>query len=128
MNIDRHESFQRMIDESLAGTISVEKEQSLREHLATAVSRDAETRHLVVAHSHGGNVALDALGALATLHQQQLHLQASVCALDGSVSLDAADQAPLGAEPLAAAAALGVRLADQLLARGAADLIARQRT
>ena len=68
------------------------------------------------------------LGALATLQQQQLHLQASVCALDGSVSLDGQEQALMGAEPLAAAAALGVRLADQLLARGAADIIARQRT
>ena len=35
MNIDQHDSFQRMIDESLAGTISAEKEQSLREHLST---------------------------------------------------------------------------------------------
>jgi hypothetical protein len=35
MTIDHHESFQRMIDESLAGAISAEKEQSLREHLAT---------------------------------------------------------------------------------------------
>ena len=37
MNIDHHEGFQRMIDESLAGAISAEKEQSLREHLATCV-------------------------------------------------------------------------------------------
>jgi anti-sigma factor RsiW len=37
MNIDVHESFQRMVDESLAGTISADKEQSLREHLATCV-------------------------------------------------------------------------------------------
>jgi hypothetical protein len=35
MNIDYHEGFQRMIDESLAAAISAEKEQSLREHLAT---------------------------------------------------------------------------------------------
>jgi len=35
MNIDHHESFQRMIDESLAGAISAKKEQSLREHLST---------------------------------------------------------------------------------------------
>jgi hypothetical protein len=35
MNIDHHESFQRMIDESLAGAISAEKERSLREHLST---------------------------------------------------------------------------------------------
>ncbi len=35
MNIDHHEAFQRMIDESLAGVLSAEKEQSLREHLST---------------------------------------------------------------------------------------------
>jgi hypothetical protein len=35
MNIDHHESFQRMIDESLAGVSSAEKERSLREHLST---------------------------------------------------------------------------------------------
>ena len=32
---DHHDSFRRMIDESLAGVLSAEKEQSLREHLAT---------------------------------------------------------------------------------------------
>jgi anti-sigma factor RsiW len=35
MNIDHHESFQHMIDESLAGVIAAEREQSLREHLDT---------------------------------------------------------------------------------------------
>lgn len=41
MNPDRHESFQRMIDENLAGAVTVEKEQSLREHLVTcAACRD----------------------------------------------------------------------------------------
>ena len=35
MNIDHHESFQHMIDESLAGGISAERKQSLREHLDT---------------------------------------------------------------------------------------------
>ena len=38
MNIDHHESFQRMIDENLAGAISAEKEQSLREHLSTCAT------------------------------------------------------------------------------------------
>ena len=38
MNIDQHESFQRMIDESLAGGISAEREKSLREHLDTCAS------------------------------------------------------------------------------------------
>jgi len=36
MNID-HESFQHMIDESLAGGISAEREKSLRDHLHTCV-------------------------------------------------------------------------------------------
>ena len=35
MNTDHHESFQHLIDESLAGCISAEREQSLREHLDT---------------------------------------------------------------------------------------------
>jgi anti-sigma-K factor RskA len=38
MNIDQHESFQRMIDESLAGVLSAEQEQSLREHLSTCTT------------------------------------------------------------------------------------------
>ena len=35
MNIEHHDTFQRMIDESLAGVLPAEKEQSLREHLST---------------------------------------------------------------------------------------------
>jgi len=35
MNLDDHESFQRMIDQNLAGAISAEREQFLREHLST---------------------------------------------------------------------------------------------
>ena len=38
MSIDHHESFQSMIDENLAGILSAEKEQSLREHLSTCAS------------------------------------------------------------------------------------------
>ena len=63
------------------------------------------------------------LGALATLAGARLTLRASVCALDGTVSMDCQDEAPA-----AEAAALGVRVADQLLARGAASIIAQQRT
>jgi hypothetical protein len=37
MNLNLHESFQRLIDESLAGTISAEERNSLREHLSTCV-------------------------------------------------------------------------------------------
>ena len=35
---DHHDTFQRMIDESLAGILSAEKEQSLREHLSTCAT------------------------------------------------------------------------------------------
>ncbi|NYF91448.1 zf-HC2 domain-containing protein [Tunturiibacter empetritectus] len=38
MNINHHDTFQRMIDESLAGVLSAEKEQSLREHLSTCAT------------------------------------------------------------------------------------------
>jgi predicted anti-sigma-YlaC factor YlaD len=37
MKMDSHERFQRMVDESLAGVITAEDEQSLREHLSTCV-------------------------------------------------------------------------------------------
>jgi hydroxymethylbilane synthase len=72
------------------------------------------------------------LGALATRVGAHLSLSASVCALDGSIAIDCQDQTPLvdvtQPSALAAAAALGVRVAEQLLARGAADIIAQQRT
>jgi anti-sigma factor RsiW len=38
MNLDHHEIFQRMIDQTLAGVISTEKEQALHEHLSTCAS------------------------------------------------------------------------------------------
>jgi hydroxymethylbilane synthase len=56
------------------------------------------------------------------LEGEQLHLYASVCSLDGSVAMECRDEA-LAAE----ATALGVRVADQLLARGAGAIIAQQR-
>jgi hypothetical protein len=38
MNIDNHDTFQRMIDESLASALSAETERSLREHLSTCAT------------------------------------------------------------------------------------------
>jgi hydroxymethylbilane synthase len=70
------------------------------------------------------------LGALATLHGDTLELSASVCALDGSQHLSAGDVANAAAGAQLSpedAVALGERIADELLARGAADLIARER-
>jgi hydroxymethylbilane synthase len=70
------------------------------------------------------------LGALARLGDGMLTLQASVCALDGSQLLRAHGSASgeAGRAPsLADALALGERIADELLARGAGALIARER-
>lgn len=41
MNIDHHESFQQMIDDSLVGALSAERERSLRDHLDTCGSCQA---------------------------------------------------------------------------------------
>jgi hydroxymethylbilane synthase len=70
------------------------------------------------------------LGALAELGGEALRLSAAVCALDGSRELRARGSvsATAGAALTAAdAAALGERLADELLAAGAAALIAHER-
>jgi len=88
------------------------------DHSATRVAVTAE-RALLRRIEGGCQVPL---GALATLTGERLGLYASVCALDGSVCLECRDQAPA-----ADAAALGIRVAEQLLARGAGELIARQR-
>ncbi|HXY96409.1 MAG TPA: hydroxymethylbilane synthase [Steroidobacteraceae bacterium] len=71
------------------------------------------------------------LGALAELRGEPLELTAVVCALDGSRELRARGTASAsrGATLTAAdAVALGERVADELLAAGAAELIARERS
>jgi hydroxymethylbilane synthase len=64
------------------------------------------------------------LGALATAADQGIRLHAAVCALDGSRLLSADGNA---AATGPAAAALGVRLATELIANGAGGLIAAER-
>ena len=64
------------------------------------------------------------LGALGTTIGGTLHLHATVCALDGSESLTARGEIESSAEN---AVTLGQRLADELLAKGAARLIAQER-
>ena len=64
------------------------------------------------------------LGALGSLSGSTLGLHASVCALDGSQMLQADGACPASVEN---AVALGQRLADELLDKGAADLIAQER-
>ncbi|HXS21763.1 MAG TPA: hydroxymethylbilane synthase [Steroidobacteraceae bacterium] len=64
------------------------------------------------------------LGALATATAAGIHLHASVCALDGSQLLSASGDGEATAD---GAAALGVRLAMDLIAQGAGRLIAAER-
>ena len=64
------------------------------------------------------------LGALGTLSGGTLRLHAAVCALDGSKMLAASGEATATLE---AAANLGKKLADELLSKGAAELIAHER-
>ncbi len=92
---------------------------------------DAPTRLAVsaeralLAHLQGGCQV--PLGALATLREGTLALQASVCALDGSQRLSARAAVATGSSGAAQAAALGRRVAEALLERGAAALIAAVR-
>lgn len=69
------------------------------------------------------------LGALATVAGDSLQLMAAVCALDGSRLLRARASASAAGSGLTAAdaVALGERLAEELLAQGASELIAQQR-
>jgi hydroxymethylbilane synthase len=64
------------------------------------------------------------VGALGSVSGEQLQLHAAVCALDGSQLLRASGTA---AAELTAAVELGQRLAQELLAQGAARLIAQER-
>lgn len=71
------------------------------------------------------------LGALAQVRGDTLELTAAVCALDGSRELRArgtASASPGAALTAADAAALGKRIAEELLAAGAAELIAHERS
>jgi hydroxymethylbilane synthase len=64
------------------------------------------------------------LGAIAAVMGNTLHLHSGVCALDGSKWLTAHGQIEAGLEH---AITLGQRVADELLAKGAARLIAQER-
>jgi len=90
------------------------------EDAATRLATTAE-RALLAGVEGGCQVPL---GALATASGARIHLHAAVCALDGSRQIVASGDAEATE---AAAAALGSRLATELLAKGAAGLIAAER-
>ncbi|HKF97256.1 MAG TPA: hydroxymethylbilane synthase [Steroidobacteraceae bacterium] len=105
-----------------------------------ARSGDTDTRHLLMAlDDREARLAATAerallrrleggcqvpLGALATMQGGELSLMACICALDGTRQLSARGQAPAVD---AAAEALGVRVAEELLARGSSDLMEKER-
>jgi hydroxymethylbilane synthase len=64
------------------------------------------------------------LGALARVEDDKLRLYSQVCALDGSKRVEAEGTCGLNVDE---AAALGQRLADELLSKGAAGIIAIER-
>jgi hydroxymethylbilane synthase len=64
------------------------------------------------------------LGALARVTDRLLRLEATVCTLDGRRHVSAQGSAPAS---IADAVALGERVADELLTRGAGELIAHER-
>ena len=90
------------------------------DHAATRLATTAE-RSLLRRIEGGCQVPL---GALARLEAGSIHMRAVVCTLEGTRSLSAEGSAPADA---GAARDLGERLAEELLAQGAAQLIAAQR-
>jgi hydroxymethylbilane synthase len=104
----------RSDDEEVARWLVALDDQEAR--LATSAER------ALLKHLEGGCQV--PLGALAAVHDGALTLTASVCALDGTRQLSAQSRAPA---TVAAAHALGIRVADELLAAGAADLMEKER-
>ena len=93
-------------------------------HLDDRASRLATTAERALLRRLEGGCQVP-LGAIGTLDGDVLRLQAAVCALDGSRMLQSQAQMPATLEN---AVSLGQQLAEDLLAQGAAELIARERT
>jgi hydroxymethylbilane synthase len=133
LGLERHvsqylppEDFPPAVSQGVIGVCAREADEATLRWLAALDDCDARLasgaeRSLLERLEGGCQVPL---GALATVRNGTLTLQATVCALDGARHVSARGEAPAAA---AAAAALGVRIAEELLARGAAELIARER-
>jgi hydroxymethylbilane synthase len=90
------------------------------DHRATRLAATAE-RALLRRIEGGCQVPL---GALATFEHDALHMYAAVCALDGRKFISAES---LGGSTPEEAGALGLKVAENLLAQGAGEIIAFQR-
>jgi hydroxymethylbilane synthase len=120
------ESFLPAVSQGVIGVCARSGDVATRRWLAALDDRDARLaasaeRALLKRLEGGCQVPL---GALATVDRDTLTLMACVCTLDGTRHLTARAAAP--AAP-ASAEALGVRLAEELLARGAGELMASER-
>ncbi len=140
LGLERHitaylppEQFTPAVSQGAIGVVSrTDDPQSSRwlaqlDHFSTRLATLAE-RALLRRVEGGCQVPLGALGSLV---QDRLSLYASVCALDGSSSIAASGDSPLGAEASAAcqrAVELGERVGAELLAKGAMRIIERQRS
>src|SRR6516162_4045455 len=120
------ESFPPAVSQGVIGVCARSGDESTSRWLAALDERDARlaasAERALLRRLEGGCQV--PLGALATVEGGSLTLMACVCALDGSRHLTATASAPAAA---AEAEPLGVRVAEELLGRGAGELMASER-
>ena len=118
------ESFPPAVAQGVIGVCARSSDAAALRWLAALDDREARlaasAERSLLEHLQGGCQV--PLGALATVQGDTLTLTACVCSLDGTRHLAAQARAPAGE-----ADALGQRVAEQLLARGAAALMAQER-
>jgi hydroxymethylbilane synthase len=120
------ESFPPAVSQGVIGVCARSGDEATLRWLAALDERDARlaasAERALLRRLEGGCQV--PLGALATVQGDTLTLMACVCTLDGTRHLSArAEARAAGAE----AEALGVRVAEDLLARGAGELMASER-
>ena len=120
------ESFPPAVSQGVIGVCARSADEATRRWLAALDASDARlaasAERALLRHLEGGCQV--PLGALATVQGDMLTLNACVCALDGTRHLSARGEARA---TCAEAEALGVRVAEELLTRGAAELMASER-
>ena len=120
------ESFPPAVSQGVIGICARSEDEATLRWLAALDDRDARlaasAERALLRRLEGGCQV--PLGALATALGESLTLMACVCALDGSRHLTASATAQAAA---AEAEPLGVRVAEELLGRGAGELISSER-
>jgi len=120
------ESFPPAVSQGVIGVCARSGDEATLRWVAALDERDARlaasAERALLRRLEGGCQV--PLGALATVQGDTLTLMACVCALDGTRHLSARAAAPAA---LSGAEVLGVRVAEELLARGAGELMASER-